>query len=125
MKLPNEQHPSFRSVDAPEAMMPTYFFNQRFDRSVGIDAAGIDLPDLKAVRRHAIEMAREIMADEVLVGEVVLDRSIEVVDAAGKIVLVLPFADVAELRLPKSRPRGATPARQRPPRRRPTPPRAL
>ena len=98
--------------------MPVYFFHQRFDRSVGIDAAGIELPDLKAARRHAVELAREIMADEVLGGEVVLDRSIEVTNAAGKVVILLPFADVAQLRLPRARPRGATPARTRPHRRR-------
>jgi len=112
--LLDDQSPGPRSVDAPEAMMPVYFFNQRFDKSVGIDTAGIDLPDLKAVRRHAVEMAREIMADEVLGGEVVLDRSIEVTNAAGKVVMLLPFADVAALRLPRARPRGASPARQRP-----------
>lgn len=124
MMRPYEQHPSPRSADAPEAMMPVYFFNQRFQRSIGIDAAGIDLPNLKAVRRHAVEMAREIMADEVLGGEVVLDRSIEVTNASGKVVMLLPFADVAALRLPRARPRGASPARQRPQRRRQTRPRA-
>lgn len=82
--------------------MPVYFFNQRFNGELGVDAVGMDLPDIEAARRRAVELAREIMCDELVGGEVVLDRSIEVTDAAGQVVLSLPFADVARLRLPRT-----------------------
>ncbi len=89
-------------------MAPVYFFNQRFDGELGVDAAGLDLPDLGTARDRAVELAREIMSDEALRGEVVLDRSIEVTDAAGEVLISLPFTDVAHLRLPHTphRPRG-------------------
>ena len=63
-----------------EAVVPVYFFNQRFNDDLGVDAVGLNLPDLEAVRHRAIELAREIMSDGLLKGEVVLDRSIEVTD---------------------------------------------
>ena len=101
-----------------EAVVPVYFFNQRFNDDLGVDAVGLNLPDLEAVRHRAIELAREIMSDGLLKGEVVLDRSIEVTDTTGHVVLSLPFTDVAELRLPKtsSRPGGLPmpPSLQRP-----------
>lgn len=83
-------------------MAPVYFFNQRFNGEIGVDAAGLDLPDLETARRRATELAREIMSDEALRGEVVLDRSIEVTDAAGQVLVLLPFADVAHLHLPRA-----------------------
>jgi hypothetical protein len=85
-----------------EAVVPMYFFNQRVNDVVGVDAVGLDLPDLDAVRRRATELAREIMSDQLLQGEVVLDRSIEVTDPVGHVVLSLPFTEVARLRLPSS-----------------------
>lgn len=92
--------------------MPVYFFNQRFDDELGVDAAGLDLPNLDAARRRAVEVAREIMSDAVLGGEVVLDRSIEVTDATGRVVMSLPFTAVAKLRLPPGSPQPAVrPAR--------------
>lgn len=87
-----------------EGAVPVYFFNQRFNGDIGVDAVGMNLPDLEAARRRAIELAREIMSDELLKGEVVLDRCIEVTDTAGQVVLSLPFTDVAQLRLPPSPP---------------------
>jgi len=83
------------------SLVPVYFFNVRQEDRLGIDEAGVDLPGLEAAHQHATELAREIMCDAVLEGEVALDRSVEVTDEAGGIVLVLPFADVVEVKPPR------------------------
>ena len=81
--------------------MPVYFFHVRHGDQLGVDAAGLELPDTAAVRRRAVELAREIMSDAVLAGELSLDSSIEVTNQAGDLVLVLPFSDAADIRPPQ------------------------
>ena len=57
------------------------------------DHEGVELPSLEAVRSHAIDSARGIMAENVRQGEICLGHRIEVVDDAGAPVLTLRFEE--------------------------------
>jgi hypothetical protein len=74
--------------------MPRYFFNLRNDLSVN-DEEGQELPDLdaahEAARKFALDMAAVSVAEHQHLN---LHHRIEVVDEAGKSVMVVEFGDV-------------------------------
>jgi hypothetical protein len=56
------------------------------------DPEGSFLEDLEAARGQAIESARELMADGIVgKGQIGIKRSMEICDASGTTLLVLPF----------------------------------
>ena len=76
--------------------MPRFFFNLR-DGVRCDDPEGMILSDAEAAREEAIRSARCILADEVIHGHLPLKDSIEVVDEAGKPVLVVPFREALDI----------------------------
>lgn len=77
--------------------MPHYRFH--LYNSVGFieDYEGVTLPDLEAARHYAIAAARSIMCDELQHGRMDLRGWIDVMDASGSTVIVLPFGDAIEI----------------------------
>jgi hypothetical protein len=77
--------------------MPHYRFH--LYNSVGFieDYEGVALPGLEAARHYAIAAARSIMCDELRHGRVDLRGWIDVMDASGSTVIVLPFSDAIEI----------------------------
>lgn len=75
--------------------MARYFFHVRDgDNLLEDDEQGEELPDLDAVRRQAIESAREILSEAALSGTAAsLHQQIEVADASGKTVLTMPVGN--------------------------------
>lgn len=73
--------------------MERYFFNLSECGSVSVDEEGVELADLDAVRAFAILAARDLMAGEVRSGRLCLGCSIDIRDAHGRQVLVLPFRE--------------------------------
>ena len=76
--------------------MPKFFFNLRDDISVE-DCEGKFLDDADKAREAALHYAREMMAEDVKDGRLVLKDSIDIVDEKGEKVLTLPFRDAIEI----------------------------
>ena len=71
--------------------MPRFYFNV-FDDTVCFDNEGVELPDVFAVRELALEVAREVLALDIMEkGTIKLGYRIEVEDEGGRPVLTLPF----------------------------------
>ena len=72
--------------------MPRYWFNVRNGNDLLLDdAEGCQLPNLKAVKKEAVLAARQILCAAALTGVAAsLQVQIEVVDEAGKTVLIMP-----------------------------------
>ena len=87
--------------------MPRYFFNVH--NSIGLveDEEGRDFADLDAARAAALKGAREIIAEDVADGVADLRGRLDVIDAAGVVVLVIKFIEAVELRLPDRNEPGA------------------
>ena len=72
--------------------MPRYWFNVRDGKNLVLDdAGGCQLPDLDAVKNHAVVAARQILSAAALTGVAAsIQVQIEVVDEAGETVLIMP-----------------------------------
>jgi hypothetical protein len=79
--------------------MARYYLNLRNGGGYVEDLEGQELPDLAAARLHAIDGIRSVLSEEARRGEIDLRGSIEIADAHGNILLVLPFSDAVNLRL--------------------------
>lgn len=55
------------------------------------DDEGFELPDVATARETAIQAARSVIAEEVMIGRVPLKHRIEVEDEDRRPVLTLPF----------------------------------
>ena len=74
------------------ARMPLYVLNVRDRGQLIRDPDGSCLPDLGAARTEAIVSARELMAQSIATsGRIGIDRWVEISDAKGATLLVLPF----------------------------------
>jgi len=72
--------------------MPVYFLSVRDHGQLFRDPDGSYLPDLGAARTEAIVSARELMAVGIATsGSIGIDRSVEISDVRGSILLVVPF----------------------------------
>ena len=70
--------------------MPLYFFDLHAGSHIR-DEDGVVLESVAEVYACAIRMARELMAAQILEGELSLDHRIEVLDADRRPILTLPF----------------------------------
>ncbi|MFN7026132.1 MAG: DUF6894 family protein [Pseudorhizobium sp.] len=73
--------------------MPRYFFHLAAKAGTVLDLEGAELPDLAHALREAVEDARHLMSDAVRSGRDISARQIEICDAAGVILSILPFTD--------------------------------
>lgn len=62
-----------------------------YDDVVAIDHEGMELPNIEAARLCALQGARELIAEQVKHGYIVITHWIDVVDEAGNTVLTLSF----------------------------------
>jgi hypothetical protein len=67
------------------------------------DEEGLQLHDLDAARRQAIEGVRSVISDEAKQGRLDLSGVIEITDDDGTVLMVVPFTDALELTLGKNR----------------------
>ena len=79
--------------------VPCFFLNLRYRDRLFVDEEGDDLADEQAVQGHALEAARDLIArtrmDSIRNW---FDCSFEVTNEAGRIVLVMPFAETVNER---------------------------
>ena len=73
--------------------MPRYFMNLRYRDRLFADEEGDELLDDTAVRAHAIETARDLIANaRVSAIRNWLDCTFEITDDGGRLVLTMPFS---------------------------------
>ena len=74
--------------------MDLYFLHIRDGSDVTPDPEGSLLPSLEAARQSAIESARQMMGEAVQHGgRIGLERTFEIKDEAGTLLLTVPFRD--------------------------------
>jgi hypothetical protein len=77
--------------------MPRFYFNLYNDMT-SIDDEGIELPNEAVALQRAARMAREMAAESVRIGHLVLDHRLEVVDWRSEIVGTVHFRDVVQVK---------------------------
>lgn len=84
--------------------MARYYFSVRFrpgPEGLAVDEEGDDLPDLAAVRAHALRVARDLVQrtryDMI---RNLFDCSFEITDEQGERVLVVPFTEAVSTEEP-------------------------
>ena len=77
--------------------MPTFHFLVRAGGHLFEDLDGSDLPDLDAARAEALAAVREGAAEQLRTGKAVGGRSVEVTDAAGRVLATAGARDVLGL----------------------------
>ena len=76
--------------------MPRFFFHL-FNDVTSIDDEGVDLPDLKVAMDKAVTIAREMAAESVRAGHLVLDHRIELATDTGQTVATVRFGEVVKV----------------------------
>jgi hypothetical protein len=75
------------------------FYLNLYNDIDAIDEDGSDYPDLAAAKAVAVAGARDLMASHVQAGKPInLDHRIEVADADGKVLVVMPFSELITIR---------------------------
>lgn len=70
-----------------------YYFNMISHAGALNDHEGTELTSLEVARREAIEDARTLMSMAILEGRDISDRSIEICNCAGEVLLIVAFRD--------------------------------
>jgi Domain of unknown function (DUF6894) len=77
--------------------MARYFFHVRDGSDLVRDAEGIELSGVSGITTEILLAAREVLAEDEWIDELTADRFFEIVDEAGKLVLVVPFVEVTAM----------------------------
>ena len=77
--------------------MPRFYFHL-FNDMVSMDEEGLECADGPMAMKKAMSVAREMAADSVRSGHLVLSHRIEVADDSGGAVGTVHFGDVVEIR---------------------------
>jgi len=78
--------------------MARYYLHINNGGGYSEDSEGQELADLDAARAAAIEGVRSLLSEEARQGQLDLSGRIEIADAEGNILLIVPFSDAVELR---------------------------
>ena len=76
--------------------MPHFYFHLHNDLT-SIDEEGVDLPDVEAAMQKAAGTAREMAAESVREGHLVLDHRIDVANELGETVGTVHFGEVVKV----------------------------
>ena len=79
------------------AFVPRFFFHL-FNDITSIDEEGVELPNAALAMQRAISIAREMAAESVKQGHLVLDHRLEVTGDAGQTVSVVYFRDIVDIK---------------------------
>jgi hypothetical protein len=69
-----------------------------YDDIIAQDEEGEELPNFAAARLNALKGARELIAEQVRHGYIVLSHWIDVVDEQGDAVLTVTFKDAVDIK---------------------------
>lgn len=73
--------------------MPRYYLNIIAGDGIRQDLEGTELPSLEHARIEALEEARALMSDAILLGEDISSRSLEICSENGEVLLSMAFMD--------------------------------
>lgn len=76
--------------------MPHFYFHLFNDETI-LDQEGVDLPDKAVAIEKACKAAREMAAESVREGRLVLDHRIDVADDSGATVATIRFRDAVQV----------------------------
>ena len=82
--------------------MPRFYLHICNGNGFTEDEEGVELPDVHVARLRAIESLRDIMASEMLKGEVNMASFIEIEDESHTLVDTVQFLDAVEVRTERS-----------------------
>jgi hypothetical protein len=71
--------------------MPRFYFHVRRGAILEVDNEGVEFPTLEEARQEAIRAAREIIADQLIKGDVEAEQSFEITSEAGVLLHQVPF----------------------------------
>jgi hypothetical protein len=77
--------------------MPRFHLHIRTPGGLIEDEEGLEFPDHAAATVEAVSGARSLMSGEVAGGTICFDQSIEIHDAAGRLLSTVPFSDAVRL----------------------------
>ena len=69
--------------------MPLYFFHLRTGEHLDTDTIGVELPDLNAARRAALEAIADMLRDASLSDQPLQGEAFEITDREGRLVLTM------------------------------------
>lgn len=73
--------------------MPVFFLHMRGDVGFAEDHEGHQWPTLEAARDEALAAARDQWAHAMITGKNLADRSIEIAEVDGHVLMHVPFTD--------------------------------
>jgi ATP-dependent protease HslVU (ClpYQ) peptidase subunit len=73
--------------------MPRFYFHIVAGSRTIVDPEGTELPTLGSAREEAFRDARELMSAAVLGGRDISQRSVQICDERGQVLLTVLFAD--------------------------------
>ena len=76
--------------------MVRYFFHIRDGERLIEDEEGVDVPEMPDTAAQLTKAAMEVISEEEWSAERTADRSFEVTDAVGRVILVIPFGTLRE-----------------------------
>jgi hypothetical protein len=88
-------------LDDNEVAMGRFYFHLRAGDKLMPDEEGIDLPDLSAARREAIEAARELLGEAIKSGRPEVPEAFVIADEDGRELDAVPLAAVLPENLKK------------------------
>ena len=74
--------------------MARYYFHLRDGGELVTDDEGVDLPDLSAAKREAIQAARELLADAIRAGKTRVPEAYVIADEAGRALETIHLASI-------------------------------
>lgn len=77
--------------------MPRFYFHL-FNDLTSIDEEGVDLPNAAAALQKGAAIAREMAAESVREGHLILDHRIDVANERGDTIGTVYFRDVVEIK---------------------------
>ena len=77
--------------------MPRFHLNLKNRIGFVPDLEGLELPSERAAYAEAVRNIRSIVSAEVLEGVVDLDGSVEIMDAQGQLLAVVPFKEAVQI----------------------------
>jgi len=80
-----------------EWLVPVFYFNFWDHKAYVSDPRGIELPDLDAVRKRALDAAREIVEDGKAQGDDRTQWKFDIKDSTDETVLTMPFSAATSL----------------------------
>jgi hypothetical protein len=76
----------------------TRFYLHVFNSTRALDIEGCELPDLETATLHAVQGARELIAEDIMAGRPISQRHrIEITGDDGRVLHAVRFGDVLEL----------------------------